>query len=43
MLHENPDWYPLFAAAFDAAGVEHEQWLLGSGSLDLDEEPPPGR
>lgn len=42
MLHENPDWYPPFAAAFDAAGVEHEQWLLGSGRLALDEEPPPG-
>ena len=42
VLHENPDWYPPFAAAFDAAGVEHEQWLLGEGSLDLDAEPPPG-
>jgi hypothetical protein len=42
VLHENPDWYPPFAAAFDAAGVEHEQWLLGDGSLDLDAVPPPG-
>lgn len=42
VLHENPDWYPPFAAAFDAAGMEHEQWLLGEGGLDLDEEPPPG-
>ena len=42
VLHENPDWYPPFAAAFDAAGVEHEQWLLGDGPLDLDAEPPPG-
>jgi glutathione synthase/RimK-type ligase-like ATP-grasp enzyme len=42
VLHENPEWYPPFAAAFDAAGVEHEQWLLGEGSLDLDEEPPTG-
>ena len=42
VLHENPDWYPPFAAAFDAAGVEHEQWLLGEGPLDLDAEPPPG-
>jgi hypothetical protein len=42
VLHENPDWYPPFAAAFDAAGVEHEQWLLGEGRLDLDAEPPPG-
>jgi glutathione synthase/RimK-type ligase-like ATP-grasp enzyme len=42
VLHENPDWYQPFAAAFDAAGVEHEQWLLGDGPLDLDAEPPPG-
>ncbi len=42
VLHENPEWYPPFAAAFDAAGLEHEQWLLGSGALDLDAEPPAG-
>jgi glutathione synthase/RimK-type ligase-like ATP-grasp enzyme len=42
VLHENPDWYPPFAAAFDAEGVPHEQWLLGDGSLDLDAAPPPG-
>jgi hypothetical protein len=42
VLHENPEWYPPFAAAFDAEGVEHEQWLLGAGSLDLDDAPPPG-
>lgn len=42
VLHENPEWYPPFAAAFDAEGVEHEQWLLGAGALDLDAEPPQG-
>jgi glutathione synthase/RimK-type ligase-like ATP-grasp enzyme len=42
VIHENPDWYPPFAAAFDAAGVEHEQWLLGGGLLDLAEQPPAG-
>jgi glutathione synthase/RimK-type ligase-like ATP-grasp enzyme len=42
VLHENPEWYPPLAAAFDAAGVEHEQWLLGDGPLDLDAEPPAG-
>ena len=42
VLHENPEWYPPFAAAFDAAGVAHEPWLLGDGVLDLDAEPPPG-
>ena len=36
VLHENPDWYAPLGAAFDAAGVPHEQWLLGDGVLDLD-------
>ena len=31
MIHENPDWYPPFAAAFEAEGVDHEPWLLGTG------------
>jgi glutathione synthase/RimK-type ligase-like ATP-grasp enzyme len=42
VLHENPEWYPPLAAAFDAEGLEHEQWLLGEGSLDLNAAPPPG-
>ena len=42
VLHENPEWDPPFAAAFDAEGLEHEQWLLGDGTLDLDAEPPQG-
>jgi glutathione synthase/RimK-type ligase-like ATP-grasp enzyme len=42
VLHENPEWYPPLAAAFDAAGVPHEPWLLGDGLLDLDAEPPHG-
>ena len=42
VIHENPEWYAPIAAAFDAAGVPHQEWLLGSGLLDLDEEPPPG-
>jgi len=42
VVHENPDWYPPFAAAFDAEGVPHEPWLLGEGTLDLDAAPPPG-
>jgi len=42
ILHENPDWYPPFAEAFDAEGVPHEQWLLGDGPLDLDAAPPHG-
>ena len=42
MIHENPDWYAPIGAAFDDAGVAHEQWLLGEGTLDLDEKPPAG-
>jgi hypothetical protein len=42
VIHENPDWYAPFAAAFEAEGVDHEPWLLGDGALDLDAEPPQG-
>lgn len=42
VLHENPDWYPPIASAFDALGVPHEQWLLGDEVIDLDSEPPVG-
>jgi hypothetical protein len=42
VLHENPEWYAPIAAAFDAAGLPHEQWLLGEAVIDLDEDPPPG-
>ena len=42
VLHENPDWYPPIASAFDALGVPHEPWLLGDEVIDLDAEPPVG-
>jgi hypothetical protein len=42
VIHENPDWYPPIASAFDALGVPHEQWLLGDEVIDLDAEPPVG-
>jgi hypothetical protein len=42
VLHENPDWFAPLGEALDAAGVPHEQWLLGDGVVDLDDEPPPG-
>ena len=35
VLHENPEWYAPLAAAFDPAGLPHEQWLLGEAVLDL--------
>ncbi|WP_424448369.1 ATP-grasp domain-containing protein [Microbacterium arborescens] len=42
VIHENPEWWAPFAAAFDAAGVPAEQWLLTGGSIDLSAEPPQG-
>jgi hypothetical protein len=42
VIHENPEWYAPLAAAFDRAGVPHEQWLLGEAVVDLSEPPPPG-
>ena len=42
VLHENPDWYAPLGAAFDAAGVPHEEWLLTGGTLDLDDRAPTG-
>jgi hypothetical protein len=42
VLHENPEWYAPLGAAFDSAGLPHEQWLLGEAVLDLDSEPPAG-
>lgn len=41
-IHENPDWFPVFAAALAEEDVPYEEWLLGSGSLDLTRPPPPG-
>jgi hypothetical protein len=42
VLHENPDWFTPIGAALDAAGVPYEQWLIGDGMLDLDDQPPEG-
>ncbi|GAA2233726.1 alpha-L-glutamate ligase [Herbiconiux moechotypicola] len=42
ILHENETWIPPLAAALDAAGVEHREWRLDTGSIDLGTEPPQG-
>jgi glutathione synthase/RimK-type ligase-like ATP-grasp enzyme len=42
VLHENPDWFGPFQAAFEAAGVPYREWLLVDGVLDLDDAPPAG-
>ena len=41
-IHENPEWWPPFQAAFEREGVPAEQWLLTDGSIDLSSEPPQG-
>ncbi|TDW29428.1 ATP-grasp domain-containing protein [Cryobacterium psychrophilum] len=41
-LHENPEWFGPFARAFEAEGMEVEEWLLTDGVLDLDSVPPEG-
>lgn len=42
VIHENPQWIPPFAAAFEAEGVPFEEWMLTDGSIDLGMEPPEG-
>ena len=42
ILHENPEWFPPLAAAFEAERVPVHEWLLTDGSIDLLEEPPDG-
>ncbi|TPW75702.1 ATP-grasp domain-containing protein [Schumannella soli] len=42
VIHENPEWFPPFRAAFEAEGVPVEEVLLTAGSIDLDAEPAPG-
>ena len=42
-IHENAEWWPPFAAAFEAEGVTVRQWLLrGEEPLVLTGEPPQG-
>ncbi len=41
-LHENPEWFPPFAAAFESAGLDYQEWLLIEGAIDLDVAPPEG-
>ncbi|WP_323959465.1 alpha-L-glutamate ligase [Arthrobacter sp. JZ12] len=41
-LHENPEWFPPFARAFEQEGLEFEEMLLTDGALELDSVPPEG-
>jgi hypothetical protein len=42
VIHENDEWLPPFAAAFDAAGLPWQPWHLDGGVLELDDIPPAG-
>lgn len=45
ILHENPEWIPPFAAAFQRAGVDFQEWIFSDDAghaFDLDREPPQG-
>jgi D-alanine-D-alanine ligase-like ATP-grasp enzyme len=42
VVHENPEWLPPFAAAFEAEGVDWDEVLVTGGLLDLTVEPAPG-
>ncbi|MGO1498135.1 ATP-grasp domain-containing protein [Agrococcus casei] len=39
IIHDNPEWIPPLAAAFEAEGVEFEEWLLPGITLDLSQTP----
>ena len=42
VVHENPEWLPPFAAAFEAEGVDWDEVVVTGGPLDLTAEPVPG-
>ncbi len=42
VIHENSEWLPPFAEAFDVEGVAWDEWYLVEGALDLDAVPPEG-
>ncbi|PZE83311.1 RimK family alpha-L-glutamate ligase [Curtobacterium sp. MCBD17_032] len=42
VIHENPEWFPPLAAAFEAEGVPVRELLLTEGQIDLGAEPEPG-
>ena len=42
VIHENPEWFPPLAAAFEAEGVPVQEVLLTEGQIDLGADPEPG-
>lgn len=41
-LHENPEWFPPFAQAFENADLNYRELLLTDGQIDLNTTPPEG-
>ena len=42
VIHENPEWLPPLARAFDGRGLPWAEWNLASGTYDLSTPPPEG-
>lgn len=42
IIHENPEWIPPFAAAFERAGVAFSEIILTKGGINIDNPPPEG-
>ncbi|SHI42070.1 hypothetical protein SAMN02745194_00313 [Roseomonas rosea] len=42
VIHENPEWLPPLARAFDQRGLPWAEWNLSAGSFDLSQPPPEG-
>ena len=42
VLHENPEWLPPFAGAFEKRGIPFQDWNLVAQSVDLSAPPPEG-
>ncbi|WP_159346713.1 ATP-grasp domain-containing protein [Roseomonas harenae] len=42
VIHENPEWLPPLARAFDQRGLPWAEWNLSSGAFDLSQPPPEG-
>lgn len=42
VIHENPDWLPPLAAAFDQRDLPWVEWNLSCGTVDLNATPPQG-
>ena len=42
VIHENPDWLPPLAEAFERRGLPWTEWFLSGGAFDLAAPPPEG-